>query len=683
MRKRGLKFGLAATALAVAVPLVAVQPAYADYAPSKGDIVGVGSDTVQVLMNFVADGDAYGNDGYNFGGNSNKLISFDATADANVRLAFGDQGASPASGLCGPGQGGSIGTVNTTNGGSDSNNPCVLNPTIVLRANTQAVNRPNGSGAGFKALAADVLAGNNFPSGKNEEVVNFSRASSVQKPPATLGIDSVEVGTDTIPTLASQPDAATLSTALSTASATTSLPVNALSAAVPAGTVTLSSVASETAGGIHTQAFTTTGAAAGAVSIPVTSVTPNFAYPAGTPMADGSGIPTSSPTGLSQSQLQFIYSQNACFTWSAVPGLSTTGSTTADVIPILPQVGSGTRSAFLTDIQVGGSGQPALGTNPCMQIAEENDPTAIYNVLNPNTNSVDPGDVIEPISQARLNLFLGTTNAGGFVPPHTGSQGYFVDPSVPYLDGTSASSAGTTAGNGGSISRQFTALATSENGVSITALGGTLNVTSTTGFANPSGSVQVVTSNGVAVLKYTGTTATSFTGVTVFSTAGAVTTGNLVAGTQVSQSTNTYFPQSVAPAVATLTGTPASGQGALFDPERPLFVYFRDSDIFSNANWQTGLSGNWVQSLFYDPCLSGMVGCISGPAVQDPGGPAPGTIANYYGPDGAPFIDSAGAQLLQDAGVVPVDTDGNWVGVPAGNGDTGGTNVLAFTPGGA
>lgn len=68
---------------------------------------------------------------------------------------------------------------------------------------------------------------------------------------------------------------AAITAALSTGAAITSLPVSALSAPVPAGQLTVTS-------GSHNQTFTTTGAAAGATTIPISSVTPNFAYPSST-----------------------------------------------------------------------------------------------------------------------------------------------------------------------------------------------------------------------------------------------------------------------------------------------------------------------------------------------------------------------------------------------------------------
>ena len=94
------------------------------------------------------------------------------------------------------------------------------------------------------------------------------------------------------------------------------------------------------------------------------------------------------------------------------------------------------------------------------------------------------------------------------------------------------------------------------------------------------------------------------------------------------------------PAVTALTGTPpgTSGGGALFDPTRTLYLYFRNSDITSTTPWQPGTTENWLNTLFYDPCESGQT-CTGRGAI--------------YGPDGAPYIQGAGATLLADAGVTP------------------------------
>jgi ABC-type phosphate transport system substrate-binding protein len=292
---------------------MAVQPAYADYAPTAKDVVGVGSDTLQYLVDFAADGDQLGDGGYNTLGNKFKLVNFDATADANARLAYGPNGV--GTGQCTPGTGGTAGTGNQTASHADS--PCTLNPTIVLRAGLPPVQRPNGSGAGAKALAAD-----------SSHLITFSRASACQGPtcssgpgPLSASFDSIEVGTD--------------------------------------------------------------------------------------PLAMLTATTTNAPP-LSASQLNLIY---ACTdtTWSQVGGTGPNAGNT--IIPIIPQVGSGTRSTFLADI-----GNPTLGS--CVKTGEENDPTAI-------AAQTSPADAIEPMSGGRLNLFEGLLSTG----VANGAGGYFRDPS--------------------------------------------------------------------------------------------------------------------------------------------------------------------------------------------------------------------------------------------------------------
>ena len=117
-------------ALSAAVTLATAAAAHADLAPTSGDAVGVGSDTVQNIVNFLADGDSAGDSGYNSTGPKNRLVSFDATPDANDRAGY----------------------LN----GSTSAAPLALNPTVVLRQGQHPVQRPNGSGAGVAALIADT-----------------------------------------------------------------------------------------------------------------------------------------------------------------------------------------------------------------------------------------------------------------------------------------------------------------------------------------------------------------------------------------------------------------------------------------------------------------------------------------------------------------------------------------------
>jgi ABC-type phosphate transport system substrate-binding protein len=302
------------TAMAVTLPLVfTAKAAFADYAPSFTDVVGVGSDTVQNAIDFLADGFPSGDTGYNALGNLYKLINFDATADQNARLAYGPDGL--GSGTCHPGTGGTQGTGNQTTTHADK--PCTLNPTIILRAGLSPMLRPNGSGGGFTALQNDVNAGHHY--------IDFSRASSARGSGSPAGtFDDVRIAIDPLKILVAN---------------------------------------------------------------------------------------TTNAVALSPAQLKVIYEKSSpCVTWND-PQI---GGTSSDaIIPILPQVGSGTRSSFLSAI---GTTEGALGN--CAVTFEENDPTALFQV----TNSAD---AIEPMSGGRLNLFKGLLGSGG----SNGYGGFFKDPS--------------------------------------------------------------------------------------------------------------------------------------------------------------------------------------------------------------------------------------------------------------
>jgi ABC-type phosphate transport system substrate-binding protein len=151
--KKGIA-AAASCALAFGLMTVGGTAAHADVAPGASDIVGVGSDTLQYMLGFGADGDLSGDSGYNTG-KLNRIFSFDATPDANARSGFLN---------------GSIATLSGTK---------PLNPTIVLRAGGRPVQRPNGSGAGLTALDADT--GNK---------INFVRSSS----PLTQASTASQVG---------------------------------------------------------------------------------------------------------------------------------------------------------------------------------------------------------------------------------------------------------------------------------------------------------------------------------------------------------------------------------------------------------------------------------------------------------------------------------------------------------
>ena len=158
MRSRSTIFAGGAALAATALSLVLVAPANADIAPGADDIVGVGSDTVQNIANFMFDGD-YTTlaTGVNPTVVKNRVFSFDATPDANDRAGY----------------------LN----GSTSAVPKPLTPSVVLRAGASPVQRPNGSSAGINALLADRTApfqinfvrSSRLPSAQNQnDAINLS-----------------------------------------------------------------------------------------------------------------------------------------------------------------------------------------------------------------------------------------------------------------------------------------------------------------------------------------------------------------------------------------------------------------------------------------------------------------------------------------------------------------------------
>lgn len=610
MRHRAIKLGLVGvTALSAALPLLATQSAYADPAPSGKDIVAVGSDTLQYMLDFTADGDAYGDTGYNQLGNKNRLDSFDATVDFNARLAYGIGGGTglgvsgATAGNCAPGTGGTAGTANL--GAPQPDSPCVLNPSVVLRAGLQAVQNPNGSGAGFKALVQDIVAGH---SGANE-VINFSRASSGQSTTATLpggeNLDQLQVATDTLPLVVFSAKT-TVAVGSNGINVNTFTGTGTLNVASTQGFTSTGSLTVATSGGNATLAYT------GLTATTFTGVNDTSATN-GTLATGGNVAESSHAVPLSPTQLNIIYSANtgSCVTWSdvrisgvemnaitTVSGSSTVtepvpappsgpvtaaniggvvtgpGIPTGDTVAASPAP-TATSFTLTTPVGTGGTGQVTV-TNPgastdaiipvipqsgsgtrtfflsqlspanptvgtCAVVSEENDPEAISSQSNPL-------DAVSPIAGGRLDLFQGVNNTG----VSAGIGGYMLDPSCAYLVGTAACG-----------------------------------------------------------------------------------TGSVSAGT--------YVPNFVAPAVTPLTGTPLgiAGSAASFNPTRPLFVYFRNSDKASTIPFQSPGTENWLNTLLYDPCPAGAMNCVTF------GG-------NQYGPSGPPFIDqTAGQTVFQDAGVTP------------------------------
>jgi hypothetical protein len=165
--KEGIaRISLLAMVLAFFGQVLMVGAARADYGPSgydpttgKGDVVCVGSDTLQFLGDFLADGSpalppGVAHAGYNANGaKHDKLVSIDATGDASARFSYAQ-------------------TQTVTN-----LTPANLDPSVIVRAQSVPAQRPNGSGSGMNALLNDVtttagekincVRGSSYPSGGN------------------------------------------------------------------------------------------------------------------------------------------------------------------------------------------------------------------------------------------------------------------------------------------------------------------------------------------------------------------------------------------------------------------------------------------------------------------------------------------------------------------------------------
>ena len=167
MRKRNIMRLAVLGAAATVLPVVVAGQAFADYAPQTNDIVGVGGDTPQYAVDFIINGDTTGHLGFDEATGVNRVIPFDATADGNGRQAY-VPGSTPAT-------------------------PLYLNPTDVLRAGDNPVQRVQSSGAALSALEADNTPG-------NPETINYVASASAPGPGNGVpgGLDYVKFGTDAI-----------------------------------------------------------------------------------------------------------------------------------------------------------------------------------------------------------------------------------------------------------------------------------------------------------------------------------------------------------------------------------------------------------------------------------------------------------------------------------------------------
>ena len=123
----------------------------------------------------------------------------------------------------------------------------------------------------FNLMTYGDSCGNNCSSFASDIQTTYNQG--IPKAKMVLGIDLI----DDTPQHSNQ-TLDTTSNALSSGSPITSIPVSALASAIPAGNIVLDTSENPPA---HYQVFATTGAAAGATSIPVSSQTPNYAYPSG------------------------------------------------------------------------------------------------------------------------------------------------------------------------------------------------------------------------------------------------------------------------------------------------------------------------------------------------------------------------------------------------------------------
>ena len=141
--KRSKASLLLAAALAGLLTASLASSASADSVPQPKDLVGVGSDTSEYMVGYLADGTRVGGllkSGFNASATGSRLVSFDAT---------------------GP-------YARTGAGTPVSPYVYAASSTVVLRAGSAAITRPNGSGSGKALLFAP----------NNNTNVNFARSSS-------------------------------------------------------------------------------------------------------------------------------------------------------------------------------------------------------------------------------------------------------------------------------------------------------------------------------------------------------------------------------------------------------------------------------------------------------------------------------------------------------------------------
>lgn len=198
MHKR-IKAGVGiAAVMAAAASLGSITSANADAQPHANDIVGVGSDTVQYVGDFVADGDNAGNPGYNSVEKTRRIFNFDATASAGGNSVYGKGAA--AYGPLGASSG-STGNVATALTGANTGTNAGPAQTAVFRAGTNPLWRVNGSGDGIGELINDTTAPYYFQYVRSSRLPKATEITALQAAfPAVgavpAGIELYRIATD-------------------------------------------------------------------------------------------------------------------------------------------------------------------------------------------------------------------------------------------------------------------------------------------------------------------------------------------------------------------------------------------------------------------------------------------------------------------------------------------------------
>jgi hypothetical protein len=165
--RKNLSIGLGVSTV-LALALGAAVPANADIQPNSTDVVGMGSDTVQYVADFLNDGyngGAFPLPGFNTTAKVNRIFSFDATADAGGRAQYSATG-------------------------RDATGP--FPSAVVLRQGGFPLYRAQGSGDGYKDLINDTTA-----HGAGPYTIDFVRASRLPKASEQLAMAKAIYGAST------------------------------------------------------------------------------------------------------------------------------------------------------------------------------------------------------------------------------------------------------------------------------------------------------------------------------------------------------------------------------------------------------------------------------------------------------------------------------------------------------